>query len=576
MVGLSLAGPQSAAVAFAESSDSASTSETAGPASTATQRTARAPRPASARGAERDAGTDLWPAATILPSTASGEDAADPVSPPPGRGAQRTHATADIASADIASADIASADIASDRLPDHSPIAAGPVAPAGPAEPWTAATELPAPIAAAPEPVVVASPAAWEPAHNWSPSPVTAGLAVTPAAQPPVARAAAAPRGLAAGTMPIGAAAAASFADLVNGLFGPMQSLFEGAALMVRRSLFSEAPSVSPVQLTGPSQGPIADSFAVTATDSGPHLNLLSMSRPAANTAKVAVSQSATATPRLQFQFVYGTGSELMSAQARAALESAAARLAPYIVVSSPVVITYTVTARNSPLAPTLATASSSFIAPVAGFMKTVVQKKIQTGVDANGSAADGTIDVNVGKPWAYGDTVGSTQYDFQSTAMHEMLHTLGFVSYIKAPNANTGKLWTVYDSYVVNSARKKVISSTYTWNTAYNTNLTGGNGGLYFGGPNALSANNGIVSLYTPRTWKSGSSLSHLNDAVFFGSRRALMLAAVNTGPGLRTLSPVELGILKDIGYKVSSGSGTSALMVFGFFVTRRMRRED
>jgi len=239
------------------------------------------------------------------------------------------------------------------------------------------------------------------------------------------------------------------------------------------------------------------------------------------------------------------------------------------------VVITYAVTAKNSPLDATLASSGSDFVAPEAGFMTTVVQNKIQNGIDANGSAADGNLDWNMGRPWGFGSTVTSTQYDFQSIAMHELLHTFGFVSYVGAPNSNTGQIWTVYDSYLVNSAGKKVFSDTYSWNTAYNTNLTGGSGGLYFSGPNAVAANNGLVSLYTPNPWKSGSSISHLNDDVFSGSRRMVMDAVSHMGTTVRTLSPVELGILRDIGYRVSSGSGTSILMV-GFLFVRRVRRKD
>jgi hypothetical protein len=620
VLGLSLAGPQSA-VAVADSSESAPTSDTAGPpgaADSAPQRAARAPRPTSARGAHRNADTGRAPAATMWPSAVSEELSAEPLTVQPERGTPSTDATKDIAP---------------DPLPDR------PVAPQTPAAPQALAPELSSTLAAQPDRVVAAAaPAAQQPAQNPSPPRVTAVVTVTTAAEPPAARAVPepvpvpvpepvpAPPGLAALTTPVGAAATSSFTDLVNGLLAPIQSLFEGAALMLRRSLFNEVPSVSPVQLTGLTEGPItgtlgavdpegdplsytvstspgygtvtigqdgsytytpgagftgADSFVVTATDTGLHINLLNLGRPAGTAANVAVTQSALSAAALRFQFLYGSGSQYWTPEARAALEAAAAKLASSVVVSSPVVITYAVTARNSPLSSTLATAGSDFVAPQAGFintgfMNTVVQNKIQNGVDANGAAADGTIDWNMGKPWGYGNTVGSTQYDFQSIAMHELLHTFGFLSYVDAPSSNTGRIWTVYDGYLVNSAGTEVISTTYSWNPAYNTNLTGGNGGLYFSGPNAVAANNGLVSLYTPSTWTSGSSLSHLNDAVFSGSRRKLMNAVSTTGTNIRTLSPVELGILQDIGYQVSSGSGTSALMVVGFFVTRRMRRKD
>lgn len=57
-----------------------------------------------------------------------------------------------------------------------------------------------------------------------------------------------------------------------------------------------------------------------------------------------------------------------------------------------------------------------------------------------------------------------------------------------------------VSDSFIQTKSGTRVISSgTYRFNTAYNTNLTGGGGGLFFGGPNAIAAYGGPVPLYTP-----------------------------------------------------------------------------
>lgn len=438
-----------------------------------------------------------------------------------------------------------------------------------------------------------------------APQPATGPLAV------------AAPRALATISKPVGAAAT-SFSGTLEDLFGPIQAFFEGVALLVRRTFFNEAPTLSPVQLTGFSEGPItgtlgavdpeddpltfkvtgspqygtvtltkageytympgadftgSDSFSVTATDGGFHINLLNPFRPAGTSASLSVAQGAQA-PTLRFQFVYGSGAQLWSSDARLALESAARQLTSYLVVSAPTTITYAVTAEYSPLSSTLATASSDFASAGAGFLATVVQRKIQTGVDANGAAADGAISWNFGPSWGFGNTVSSSQYDFQSIAMHELAHTLGFLSATGAPGSNTGRTWTEYDGYLVTAAGAPVIGSDYAWNSAYNTNLTGGNGGLYFSGPNAVAAYGRRVPLYTPSTWAAGSSVSHLNDFVFTGANDTLMTARVTRGPAPRQLSAVELGILSDLGYTVAPGPGTATLMIVGVFLWRRPRR--
>lgn len=404
-----------------------------------------------------------------------------------------------------------------------------------------------------------------------------------------------------------------------NGLLSQFKTFFGGGSLLVRRSLFNKPPTVNPVQLTGQSGGPITgtigavdpdgdaltykitaspsfgtatvgqdgrytytpgtdfagnDTFAVVASDTGFHINLLGVRRPSGTTASVSVTQGKAA-PQLRFQFVYRSGSQLWSPEARGALEAAAARLASYFVVTSPVTVTYEVTGQYAPLSLTLASAGSDFADPqAAGFLKTVVQKKIQTGVDANGPAADGTITWNFGQSWAFADPAVGNQFDFQATAMHELLHTFGFLSNTVQPGANRDTAWTVFDSYIVNSAGAKVITGDFKWNTAYNPNLTGDNGGLYFSGPNAVAVNRGKVSLYTPRQWVPGSSVSHLNDFAFYGPNDQMMNAKSMTGQGIRKLSAVELAILRDIGYQVTGGS--PALAFLGLVFTRRARRRD
>ena len=415
------------------------------------------------------------------------------------------------------------------------------------------------------------------------------------------------------------AAAAASATDPLSGLLSPIQGLIEGIALLVRRTFFNQAPSVSPVQLTGQSEGPITgsigasdpegdrivysltgdaqygsiaidsaggytytpgpgftgiDTFTVAAADPGFHINLLDLFRPPSTTASVAVRQGVGGGSLLQFQFVYGSGSQLWSPAARSSLASAAAALASYIVVDSPVVITFDVSGEFNPLSSTLATAGSDFTSAGPGFLPTVVQHKILTGVDSNGSTADGEINWNFAQNWATGDSVVYGQYDLESVAMHELTHTLGFLSYTDQPGSNTGTTWTVFDSFLVNSDGTKVIGSDYIWRNAYTPNLTGSNGGLYVGGADAVAAYGGLVPIYTPGSWESGSSVSHLNDRVFGGANRKLMNAQVFSGLGIRVLSPVELAILADLGYTIAPQPGSAALAFIGVFFLRRTRR--
>jgi VCBS repeat-containing protein len=276
---------------------------------------------------------------------------------------------------------------------------------------------------------------------------------------------------------------------------------------------------------------------------------------------------------RVNFNFVYGSGSDLWTADARSALQAAADILSSYITVAAPVTLTYNVVGTSTG-GSQLANASASFASGRDGFYGTVVQNKILNGVDSNGASADGTITWNFGQPWSFGPTVSRTQYDATEVALHEVLHTFGFLTGVGSPS-NMDKNWTLYDKFLVAADGTAVVGTDFTYKSTYAANLTGGNGGLYFSGANAVAAYGGLVPLYTPSTWSAGSSVSHLNP-----SNRNANLQVMNPfeSPGLgdRTLSPVEIGILKDLGYTVTAGSPISAFAFvgFGILLFRRNRR--
>ncbi len=257
----------------------------------------------------------------------------------------------------------------------------------------------------------------------------------------------------------------------------------------------------------------------------------------------------------LVFDFQYGTGSNLWTDNHKTALNSAANTLAGYLNVASPVTLTFNVTGHSTN-GGSLASAGSSLYA-TQGFNKTFVQQKIQTGVDPNGATADGTINWNFHYNWDTDDSISAGYYDFKAVAMHELLHAFGFMSLIDSAGSNTANYWVTFDDFIVDSNGNAPISNgTYLWNTSYNTNLTGGAGGLYFGGANAVAAFGGLVPLYTPGTWASGSSVSHLDTTYFTGANKKVMNHAVASGPAVRTLSAIELGILEDIGYSLATAS--------------------
>jgi hypothetical protein len=217
------------------------------------------------------------------------------------------------------------------------------------------------------------------------------------------------------------------------------------------------------------------------------------------------------------------------------------------------------------------------------GFFPFVVQSKIQTGsapiLHPDEQTTDGFVEVNFGKRWGYGGVVNRMQYDYAPILMHEFMHSYGFLSTIFGPDSGCNVIacdnnlkpieppkprvtWLTFDQFVSDESGLPAIDQNYKWDTDFTTNLTGGDGGLYFAGTNAESAFGSPVPLFTPEKFDQGSSISHTNDD-YFDNRTdpsskqyiQLMNAADGTGVQLpKYLSANELGILKDIGYTLST----------------------
>lgn len=255
----------------------------------------------------------------------------------------------------------------------------------------------------------------------------------------------------------------------------------------------------------------------------------------------------------------------------RAALQTAAARDAAYFVNYN---ATITINVNGSVTDPNvLASAASNFNAPYAGHGfgdKGDVMIKILGGnaADPAPGAADGQINWNFNQPWALGDTIGDGQYDFISTAMHEMTHALGFAAGVSQDGHDAwghapghGGEFTPMAHYLADASGPIITQDTYVldgprWLAASVGGLDASGGGsdpLYFDGPNAVAAFGGLVPLYAPTTYEPGSSGgSHLDDYTFVYPNNQMM-NAMSQPPGeldARAYSAVEIGILKDLGY--------------------------
>lgn len=281
-------------------------------------------------------------------------------------------------------------------------------------------------------------------------------------------------------------------------------------------------------------------------------------------------------------------------ATSKASLEAASSRVTSYF-TSYTASITIKVTSSNANNS-TLASAGSAFPSTGSvGFANRgiVGTKIISNGAsDPNGTAFDGEVDVNFHHNWDFDDDIAAGSFDFQSTMMHELLHAVGFSSSITEDGedpfgtqpGNPGA-WAPFDEFVADADVRIIGTDAILDEDDWLGARSDGAGtappadGLYFAGPQAVAANGGhFVPLYSPDPWEDGSSGSHLDDDYFTGEDALLMNAATNTGPGIRSLSSIEIGILKDIGFTAVPEpwhySGVVSGSLVAYSLMRRKRR--
>lgn len=268
---------------------------------------------------------------------------------------------------------------------------------------------------------------------------------------------------------------------------------------------------------------------------------------------------------QVTFAFNYldaGTGFNdgTLGATRRGALESAASTLASYFTGYSSRTVTITVNVSENDGADALASAGSPFFVVDNSFQRNLVMQMIQDN-NNNGQTSLGSMTWDFGYSWDYDDSVAGGSFDFKSVAMHELIHTLGFSSYINGSGVGgaNGTTWSWYDQFLTNASGTPLINpttKTYQGGTILSDAVptVGQPGDVYFSGTAAMAANGGQrVHIYSPATFESGSSLGHI-DTDFFGTNNYIMTHAVAPGQSVRTLSALELAILTDLGYSVSA----------------------
>jgi len=152
---------------------------------------------------------------------------------------------------------------------------------------------------------------------------------------------------------------------------------------------------------------------------------------------------------------------------------------------------------------------------------------------------------------WYYGtdgkDAFG--QFDFLSAVLHELGHGLGIIS-TETFNDRFGTFAndspSIFAGFVANESGRRLsdLSATLPEFPTYVTSP------LYWVGSQGTLANSGIKpKLFVPSQYKSGSSVSHLDDELFPKSAiNGLMSSTIDMQQAIHDPGPVVIGMLKDM----------------------------
>ena len=244
---------------------------------------------------------------------------------------------------------------------------------------------------------------------------------------------------------------------------------------------------------------------------------------------------------------------------------------------------------------------ASSFYLPspnVGGILDGEIWKTIHLGVDSYTNVLNGTNlfyhgrvafnfnDSNINWNTNLSINSPSNLYDLYTVILHEVVHSLGFGSFINQ-NGNSIDPFPYYSRYDTflktnNNVPLLTIGSCSMYDISFNsavspTVLRPGctlPNNLSNGVLNNTACNNAIkyvgsstVPVYTPICFEQGSSLSHFEDMIYpscaspYGNDNYFALSnAITVGKTKRYLKPEERNVLCDIGYNVKTTFGVSS----------------
>ena len=196
------------------------------------------------------------------------------------------------------------------------------------------------------------------------------------------------------------------------------------------------------------------------------------------------------------------------------------------------------------------------------GFNQPLPVYHLTTGTDPTSAYPDGYIEFNFSDALNYNLNgsipTAAAQFDFTTVALHELMHVLGFTSYIGETGATQAPVpdaFTSYDAFLMDLNKAPLLTVLGSGTSAQVTR------------PNAGSLTNGQVwfdlgdgtfaPVYSPSPF-NGSSLDHFDSGRNPGADY-VMHPSLSRGQQFRLLKDHEVTVLSRLGYDVDHSMATA-----------------